>query len=185
MKNKNKENNKTEHVDVCQSLLQQRKIFIYDEITNKFAKKITKKLYTLDFENNSPIQVRINSGGGSISAGIAIIDAMKDIKSPIVTYISGVACSMAAIISICGDERIMTRNSIWMMHPGSGANCDYFSFLKDRIKMIDLYEKNMDRILKEYTKLTKEEIKNMKYGECWYSASTCRKKGIVDKVKML
>jgi ATP-dependent Clp protease protease subunit len=173
---------------IDQILLRSRNLFLFGAIDEPLAKTLIKEILALNILNkleheNTPILIRINSGGGQISAGLSIIDAIKYVKAPIMTLISGEACSMAGLISVMGDKRIMTKNSMWMAHPpAGGVRHDYFQFEKDRIRSLELYEKIIEQILKKQTKLTRTEIKKAKNGELWLDAKECKKKGIVDHI---
>ena len=170
-------------IKVDQILLRDRQLFLFESINEKIAKGIVQNLYALDVINHKRIILKINSPGGSISDGVAILDAIRTIKSPVITWITGEVCSMAALISVTGNYRVMTKDSIWMAHPPrEGVSSDYFNFERDRIKRLDLSEKVGDEILKKYTKLSPEEIIKSKTGELWLSAKECLKKGIVDKI---
>ena len=168
------------------TLFDKRIIMLYDEVSMELAEKVTKKLLVLDSINNNPIILRINSPGGCCTAGYDIIATMRLLKSPVHTFISGEACSMAALISVCGDKRYMTSNSTWMAHPAAGGGGhDYLSFKKDRIKFHDMLNKQSDDILSKHTKLTKKEIHKQNHGELWLTANECKRKGIIDIIKQV
>ena len=170
-------------IKIDQILLRDRQLFLFNDINEKIAKGIVQNLYALDVINHKRIILKINSPGGHISDGIAILDAIRTIKSPVITWITGIACSMAALISVTGGLRVMTEDSIWMAHPPSGGvGGDYFNYERDRMKLLDLHEETIDEILKKCTKLTPKEIMKGKTGELWLSAKECLKKGIVDKI---
>lgn len=165
-------------------LLKDRQLFLFGEINEELSRKLVKQILAVDRSSKKPKQIVlwINSPGGSVSDGLAIIDTMRTAQSPIVTVIVGEACSMAAFISVCGDKRVMTKNSVWMQHPMTAGTNDYFSFMKDRIKGLELYDKITNKILKAKTKLTPKEIEKVKNGELWFTADEAKKKGVCDKV---
>lgn len=178
-----KQKKSTSKILVDQILLKNRELFLFSVIDEKLSKELVQKFLALDYLNHQRIVLKINSPGGTISDGVAILDAIRIIKSPVITWITGESCSMASLISVTGNLRVMTKDSVWMAHPASGGvSPDYFSFERDRMKMIDLYEKVMDEILKKHTKLTPKEIMKTKTGELWLNSADCLKKGIVDKI---
>ena len=179
-KDKKKKKKGNGEIDPEQILLRGRHLFLYGEITEERAEKIATHLYALDQLNNNRILLMINSPGGEVASGMAIIDAIKGISSNVVTIVTGEACSMAALISVVGSKRFMTKNSIWMIHPMHSTESDYAAFLKDRIKGLALYDTVLDNILREHTKLSKEEIEKAKRGEIWLTSDECKKKGVVD-----
>ena len=188
-KNKKKSVNKnskllgSKDLKIDQILLKTRCVFIYGVIDEKMSCEVTKQLIALNLVSKEPIYVRINSGGGSVMDGLAIIDTIKSLTCPIITVICGKAFSMGGIISVVGNARVMTENSIWLGHPiAGGSNDDYINFQRDRIAFIDLLEESGDEILKKHTKLSPKDLMKMKNGELWLKAEDCVKKGIVDKI---
>ena len=139
-------------------------------------------MIALDKINNTPILLWINSCGGSIINGFSIIDTMKAIRSPVITVINGFAASMAGIISVTGDKRFMTKNSIWMAHDGQAYSGDYFEKLFARDKFLKELNRKTFAILRKYTKLTETELTNSRHGELYVYADNAVKKGIVDKI---
>ena len=159
-----------------------RYILLYDDINNCAADMIVSKIKAMNSLNHHPITIEINSNGGDISAGIAIINAMKNSKSPIHTIISGEACSMAAMISVVGTRRKMYANSFWMQHPLSSGQADYLQFIKDRTLFLTNLENIMTDILKKHTHLTKLDLHKIEAGEIWLTAKQALEKGVIDEI---
>lgn len=103
-------------MDVFSKLIQERIIFIDSVITANLANEIIAQLLILDADSNKPINIYINSPGGSVSNGLAIYDVAMNIKSPIRTICVGMAASMAAILMLMGKERCALKHSKIMMH---------------------------------------------------------------------
>jgi len=163
-------------------LLGKREILLFGEVDTDTSKEVVKSLRLLGHKRKS-ITLWINSPGGDVTNGIAIIDSIRTIRSPVVTITIGEACSMTAFIFIVGDKRIITKNSIIMFHPISGGvNDDYISFTKDRIKGLEYIDKITNDILKKRTKLTKKEIEKARKGELWLTAEMALKKGVADSI---
>ena len=165
-----------------QILLSERTILLFDEINQERAYKIVQQLLALDKISHQPILLAINSPGGSVSDGFAIIDAIKGIKSSVITLITGEACSMAGIISIAGDHRIMSPTAVWMAHNMRAGVIDYVEKIKDRAEFYAWYEDKCTDFLKAHTKLSREDITKAINGELWLDAKKALKKGVVDKV---
>ena len=82
--------------------LDERKIFLWGEVSDRSARDLTEKLLFLEAENpGKEITFYINSPGGSITAGMAIFDTMQLISSPIAVVVTGMAASMGSIL-LCG-----------------------------------------------------------------------------------
>lgn len=160
-----------------------RYILLYDEICNVSADLICSKLRAMNIlDKKKPIYLEINSGGGSVGSGLAIIDTINQIEAPVYTIITGSVCSMAAMISVVGKKRFMTKNAVWMNHSTSDLVGDYVNHIKDRTNFLIKLEKNMYDILKTKTKLTKYQLSQMKNGELWLFAPEALKAGVVDKI---
>ena len=102
-KNKKKGNRKRREKEFRSiDLLDNRIIYLDGEITEESAKRIIETLLKLDIINHKDIKMYINSEGGSVNAGLAIVDTMNSIKSDIATIGIGRCASMAAILLING-----------------------------------------------------------------------------------
>jgi ATP-dependent Clp protease protease subunit len=160
-----------------------RYILLYDEINNVSADSVCSKLRAMNFlDNKTPITLEINSPGGMVSYGLSIVDTINDIQAPVISIISGEACSMAAMISIVAEKRYMTRNAVWMEHCCSDLVGDYLTHIKDRTNFLCKLEKKMDAILKNRTKLNSRQMNQIKNGELWLFADEALKCGVVDKI---
>jgi len=182
-KKRNKSKKKfTGDIDVDQILLKYRQLFLFDVIDDKLANRINKELYALDKVSRKPIVLRINSGGGSLPAGFSIIDTMKTLHCPVITVVTGYACSMAGIIAVAGDQRVIFRHAIWMSHDLSSYNCDYATKMIDYADFLKRQQKRLFEFLGSHTKLSQAELTKARNGELWLFADECKQKGIVDIV---
>ena len=160
-----------------------RYILLYDAITNCSSDLIVSKLRAMDLLNSQkPIVIELNSPGGSVPDGMSIINAIEHIKSPVVTLITGQACSMAALISVVADVRLIYANSYWMQHSTSDIVGDYVQYIKDRTKFLCEFEHRTEKLLKAHTRLSSSDILKIRNGELWLNADQCLSKGIVDKI---
>jgi len=166
-------------------LLNSRRIFINEEITNTSSKKIIMEIQLLSsIDDAEPIYLYINSNGGCIVNGLAIIDAMDLAKAPIYTICRGAACSMGAYILMNGEDghRYTTKNSTIMMHPASYTLADYQPFIDIAAK----FNEKMDKKLAEYgARKCKKTIKDFRadiiHG-IWLYGKEAVKYGCVDAV---
>lgn len=183
-----------EHEDVCKKddrygeefyfkiLNKHRYILLYDEINNMSSDMVCSKLRAMDILGHKPIYLEINSPGGSVPDGMSIINTIEHIKSKVVTIISGQACSMAALISIVGDKRLVYSNSYWMQHSTSDIIGDYVNYIKDRVKFLSEFEHRTEKMLKTHTKLNNTDILKIRNGELWLNSEQCLIKGVVDEI---
>lgn len=132
-----------------------RIINIFDEINEETTKEILHKIieYTIENKNmtkeeikNSPITVNIYSPGGDVYGGFAIVDALKDSGSEIITKAYGRVESMGLTIFLAGDKRLAGKNTKFLYHSclgGIEGNSpkvqQYLDELKDINKQIKSY----------------------------------------------
>jgi ATP-dependent Clp protease protease subunit len=106
-------------IEIQKRFLDNRKVFLWGEVSDQSAKDITEKLIYLEMKApGEPIQFYINTPGGSITAGMAIYDTMKLISSPISVIVTGMAASMGSIL-LCGaakGSRLLYPNCRVMIH---------------------------------------------------------------------
>jgi len=168
---------------VEQELLKHRQIMIFSEINQGLAREVIEKLLVLDSLSRDPIMMWINSGGGSVDDGYAIIDVMQQSRSPIITLVVGSACSMAAQISIVGDIRKMTTNSTWMAHDMAGGVWgDYTTKVIDRVEYLEREQYKGEQHLRRHTNLSDKDIAKAKNGELWLYPEKCLQYGIIDEI---
>ena len=160
-----------------------RYILLYDEINNLSGDMICSKLRAMDYlDSKKPITLEINSPGGMVAYGLSIIDTISNIKAPVNTIISGQACSMAAMISIVGAKRYITKNSVWMQHSSSDMLGGYVQHIKDATAFLIKMEARMDSIIKQRTKLNSRQMTQIRNGELWLFAEQAIEYGIADKI---
>lgn len=159
-----------------------RYILLYGEICDESAREINTKLIAMAIKSpKKPIVIEINSGGGSVPSGIAIMNTIQTIPCPVVTIINGEADSMAGFISVVADKRLITPVSYWMGHPISDGVCGNPQTIKDRGLYLMKLENDLRDVFKNKTKLTEEEFQKMLRGELWLNPKECLEKGIVDE----
>lgn len=151
-----KKHNNERVYDLYSKLLEDRIIFIGDEITDHLANIIIGELLYLDSINNKDISIYINSPGGSVTAGMAIYDTMNFIKSDVCTICIGCAASMGAFLLSSGKKgkRYSLPNSEIMIHqPLGGANgqateikiaAEHILKIKDKLNKILSINTNQD-----------------------------------------
>ncbi|MGM0422942.1 MAG: ClpP family protease [Pseudomonadota bacterium] len=109
-------------IDLFSKLLEERVIRLDGQVDDGMAAVFVSALFLLENEKpDEEITVMINSPGGSVTAGLAMYDAMRNCSAPIKTVVSGMAASMGSILLCAGDERYATKNARVMIHQPSGG----------------------------------------------------------------
>lgn len=124
----------------------------------------------------SEIEMHINSGGGSVFAGIAIYNMLKRSKASVTTYIDGIAASIASVIACAGDRVIIPKNGTFMIHkPTTGyffesLNADE---LRKDADTLDHCQNSIVQTYMEWVKdgVTEREINDLVNQETWMNGS--------------
>lgn len=134
--------------DIFSKLLRDRIVMLNGEVNSVSAALITAQLLFLDSESNEPISLYINSPGGSIVDGMAILDTMNHIKSPVYTICMGMAASMGAFLLSQGEpgHRYCLPNSEVMIHQPLGG-------YQGQATDIEIHSKRIVRMKEKLTKM--------------------------------
>ena len=110
-------------MDIFSRLLEDRIIMLTGKVGSEMATVVVAQLLYLESEGNSEIMMYIDSPGGSVTAGMSIIDTMNFIKPPISTMITGQGASMGSLIATsgCKGRRYMLKNARHMIHQPMGG----------------------------------------------------------------
>ena len=171
--------------DIYSRLLKDRIIFLGGAIDDDVANIIIAQLLFLQSEDaKKDISLYINSPGGSVTAGLAIIDTMKFIKPEIATYCVGIAASMAAHILSAGakGKRFVLKNSEIMIHQPSGGIEGQASDIAITAKHILKTRENLNKMLAQHTGQSLQKIEQDVERDFFMSAEEAKKYGIIDKV---
>lgn len=135
------------------------------------------------YPNASQINIYINSNGGSVYEGTAIYNQLKRHPAHKTVYIDGFACSIASVIAMAGDEIIMPRNSLMMIHNmmmGVFGNSKEIRKAADDLDTINAAGRQA-YLMKAGEKLSEENLIEMMDAETWLTAEQCIEYGLADK----
>lgn len=131
----------------------------------------------------SQINIYINSRGGSVFEGTAIYNQLRRHPAHKTVYVDGFACSIASVIAMAGDEVVMPRNALMMVHNammGVWGNAAELRKAADDLDKIN--EAGREAYLqKAGDKLTPELIAQMEDDETWLTAEECIQYGLADR----
>ncbi len=169
------------------TLLEARRVFLYDAVDNDTAQDIIRKLWYLELTNpGQPILFVINSPGGSVDSGFAIWDQIKMITSPVTTLVTGLAASMGSVLSLCAapKQRFATANARFMIHQpmiggvikGQATDLEIQAkeILKTRQSLVNLYVQATGKDAVTIEKAIDRDT--------WMSADEALAFGLIDKV---
>ena len=171
--------------DIYSRLLKDRIVFVSGEIGDEMANAIVAQLLFLQAEDSKKeISMYINSPGGSVTAGLAILDTMRMVKSPVATYCVGQAASMGAILLSAGvkGKRHALPNARIMIHQPWGGAQGKASDIEITAKEILRLKEILNGILADASGKTVEDVTKDTDRDHFMSASEAKAWGIVDKV---
>lgn len=169
--------------DIYSRLLKERIIFIGQAIDDIVANTIIAQLLFLEADDpEKDIYLYINSPGGVVTAGLAIYDTMKYIKSDVSTICMGQAASMAAILLAAGakGKRSALPHSRIMIHQPLGGVQGQASDIDIHAREILKLKDQLNGILAECTGQSVEQITNDTDRNYFLSAAECKEYGLID-----
>lgn len=131
---------------------------------------------------NPSISLHIQSGGGALMPTFYVCDIIKKIETPVDVYVDGFAASAASLITVCGNNRYMTKNSAMLIHQLTGATSGKFNELKDEMTNLNFFMNKVKNIYLENTKLNSSVLDNLLASDVWLDAETCLAYGLIDKI---
>ena len=171
--------------DIYSRLLNDRIIFLGEEVTDVSANLIVAQLLFLESEDpGKDIHMYINSPGGSVSAGLAIYDTMQYIKCDVSTICCGMAASMGAFLLAGGakGKRFALPNAEIMIHQPSGGSQGQATEIEIAAKHILKTKEKLNRMLSENTGKPYETIAADTERDNWMSAEEACAYGLIDSV---
>lgn len=171
--------------DIYSRLLKDRIVFVSGEVEDGMANAIVAQLLFLQaMDSKKEISMYINSPGGSVTAGLAILDTMKMIKCPVATYCVGQAASMGAILLAAGEKgrRHALPHSRIMIHQPWGGAQGKASDIEITAREILRLKNILNGVLAESSGKTLEEVAHDTDRDYFMSAEDAKNWGIVDKV---
>ena len=171
--------------DIYSRLLNERIIFLGEQIDDHVANSVVAQLLHLESADpEKDISIYINSPGGSVTAGLAILDTMEYIRSDVSTICIGQAASMAAVLLACGapGKRYALPNSRVMIHQPSGGAQGQQTEIEIMAKEILYIRERLNKILAEKTGQKIETIQADTERDNFMSAEDAKAYGIVDQV---
>ena len=179
-----KEQNGERSYDIYSRLLKDRIIFLSGEINDETANTIVSELLYLDSINHNDISLYINSPGGSITSGMAIMDTMNYIKSPVSTICIGMAASMAAFLLSCGqkEKRYILPNAEVMIHQPLGGVNGQATEIKIAAERILKLKNKLNKLLAKNTNQDLEKIEIDTERDYFMNSEEALNYGIVDKI---
>ena len=171
--------------DIFSRLLNDRIIFLGEEVTDVSANLVVAQLQFLESEDpNKDIQLYINSPGGSVTAGMAIYDTMNYVKCDVSTICMGMAASMGAFLLAGGakGKRFALPNAEIMIHQPSGGAQGQATDIQIVAEQILRTKKKLNEILAANTGQSLETIAADTERDNWMTAEEAKAYGLIDEL---
>ena len=171
--------------DIYSRLLKERIVFLGGPISDGLANLIIAQLLFLEHEDpKKDVKLYINSPGGSVTAGLAIYDAMQYIKPDVSTVCVGMAASMAAVLLSAGKKgkRFALPNSEILLHQVMGGAEGQASEIEITARQILKMKDKLNDILVRHTSQARSKIDKDTDRDFYLSAEAAKKYGVIDEI---
>jgi ATP-dependent Clp protease protease subunit len=157
-------------------------VLIYDEIGayGVSAKGFLAELGALP--DGVPIDLRLNSPGGSVFDAVAIFNALTRHSGTITVWIDGIAASAASYVAMAGDEIVMPENAFLMIHDPSGIVMGTAADMRDMAATMDKIAGSMVRGYAVRSGKPEEEIATLMAAETWFDAKDALAAGLATRI---
>src|SRR5437016_4069122 len=171
--------------DIYSRLLKDRIVFIGTAIDDHVANLVIAQLLFLQMEDSKKdISIYINSGGGVVTAGLAIYDTMQFLTCDVTTYCLGMAASMAAVLLCAGTKgkRFALPNADIMIHQVSGGAQGQASDVERQVDYMFKLKKRIIKIISQHTGKAEDQVRLDSDRDYYMSATEAKAYGLVDEV---
>ncbi len=173
------------YFDLFSKLMGDRVLMITEPVDDHMMGIIVSQLLYLEAEDSSePIHMYISSPGGSVMAGLAILDTMNLIQAPVYTYAMGMVASMAAVLFTCGEpgHRYIMPNAEVMIHQPLGGTSGQASDIEIQANHIINLKKRLYKIIAKATGNPVRSIERASDRDNYFEAADAIKFGLGDKI---
>lgn len=170
---------------VTERLMESRTIQLAKPVTPDLGEEVIARLLLLDDEDpEAPINVYINSPGGSVDTGFAIYDMMHFINAPVRCIANGLCASAGVIILLGADkeDRLSLPNSRFMIHQPSGGAHGSVEDIRIEAEEILKIRKKINEQIAEETGQTVEQVEKDTRRNRWLSAEEAVEYGLIERV---
>jgi|TARA_R100000315_G_scaffold62424_1_gene43908 ATP-dependent Clp endopeptidase proteolytic subunit ClpP len=166
-------------------------IYFYGDISEANALELNSALYEMDkklsvtnvFLDIKPIiNLHINSYGGSLFAGLATVDVIRNLKSSVHSIVEGAAASAATIISVACKKRSMGKYSKMLIHQLSSGTYGKYNELEDDMENNTHLMETIKSIYKAHTNVPMKKLNEILKHDLWFDSKTCLELGLVDEI---
>jgi ATP-dependent protease ClpP protease subunit len=157
-------------------------IYVYDEIgywgvtASDFVAELS------ELAGVTQIDLHVNSPGGDVFEGLAIMNCLRAHPANVTTYVDGIAASIASVIAMAGDQIVMGPHSQLMIHEGSALCIGNAADMRKTAELLDFQSDNIAGVYAARAGGTVEAWRALMVAETWYTAEEAVKAGLADEV---
>ncbi len=163
-----------------------RSLFLTEEVNQQSVAELIKNFLYLDqIAPGKPIKLFISSPGGNINAGLCLYNVIRMLRSPVKTINIGTAASMASILFLSADTRLMLPDSLLMIHDPSA----YFeegltktNDVKERLETLLVFRERLSGIISERSGKPIDDVNQKTAQETWFTANQAVEYGIATDI---
>ncbi|KQV05756.1 ATP-dependent Clp protease proteolytic subunit [Kitasatospora sp. Root187] len=169
---------------VYNRLLNERIIFLGQQVDDDIANKITAQLLLLAADPDKDIYLYINSPGGSITAGMAIYDTMQYIKNDVVTIAMGMAASMGQFLLTAGakGKRFSLPNANILMHQPSAGLGGSATDIRIQAEQLLRTKKRMSELIAAHSGQSFDRVTADSDRDRWFTPEQAKEYGLIDSI---
>lgn len=157
-------------------------LYIYDEI-GYWGTTASDLVATLsELQGVTAIDVHINSPGGDVFDGLAIMNCLRACAATVTTYVDGIAASIASVIAMAGERVVMGPHSQLMIHDASGLCLGNATDMREMADMLDFQSDNIAAVYAEKAGGSVADWRAHMTAETWYTAEEAVAAGLADEV---
>lgn len=157
------------------------KVNIFDAIGGWWGVSAAEFVERLDALDVDEVEVHVNSPGGAVWDGIAIMNALKAHRAKVIMIVDGLAASAASIVVMAGDEVVMAEGSQMMVHQASGGVWGNADYIRDMAAILDKIDNNLAGIYARRAGGTRASWLDLMRAETWYNADEAVEAGLADR----
>lgn len=173
-------------------ITERNNIYLYGSITPDSCELLKNQLNNMDYNGRlykisykadpPPINLHIQSGGGSLLNALYIVDLIETLDTPVNTFVDGYSASAASLIGVVGDKRYMSKNSMIMIHQLSSEKEGKYQELSDDQQNMQLLMNKIKAIYLRKTTIPYIQLTEILNHDIWFDADTCKKYGLIDEI---
>ncbi|WP_344016082.1 ATP-dependent Clp protease proteolytic subunit [Kitasatospora atroaurantiaca] len=169
---------------VYNRLLNERIIFLGQQVDDDIANRITAQLLLLAADPDKDIYLYINSPGGSITAGMAIYDTMQYIKNDVVTIAMGMAASMGQFLLTAGakGKRFSLPNANILMHQPSAGLGGSATDIRIQAEQLLRTKRRMSELIAQHSGQSFERVTADSDRDRWFTPEEAKEYGLIDSI---